>query len=76
VLAEGANLRHPTGTSLMIELTGNFTIETNATIDVSGHGYAPNATYPGEIPPGARRGGSHMGYGGYSSSPGSTYGSV
>ncbi len=75
----GAFLKHTyssgaTPQSLVIELSGDLTVEAGGQIDASRRGYPANTTYPGETTPGGGGGGSHLGRGGLS--PGSTYGSV
>ena len=78
-LQAGAFLKHSSSSaatpqSLVIELTGDLTLEAGSQIDVSKRGYPADTTYPGETAPGGGGGGSHLGRGGLA--PGSTYGSV
>jgi len=82
VLKSGAKLSHPSATSsgspgqLLIRLTGDLTIESGASIDVSVRGYAVGVTYPGTSTPDGGSGGSHIGFGGTTGTAGSTFGSV
>jgi hypothetical protein len=62
---------------LILSVTGTATIESGASIDVSGRGYAAGTSYPGAQTPGNSSGGSHLGVGGLMSGPtGETFGSV
>ncbi|MDA8020340.1 MAG: Ig-like domain-containing protein [Thermoanaerobaculia bacterium] len=84
LLRSGSTLTHRATTDssnaqrLEILLTGRLMIESGAAIDVSGKGYRPNQTHPGETTSANGSGGSHLGRGGQfaTSLPGSTYGSV
>ena len=81
-VTENSVLRQPATTSnaspeiLDIVLTGDMTVGTGASIDVSTRGFARSVTYPGASAPGHESGGSHLGYGGNRSSLASTFGSV
>jgi hypothetical protein len=48
----------------------------NSSIDVTGQGYAPRTTYPGERAAAANGGAAHIGLGGWRADSGSTYGSI
>jgi hypothetical protein len=80
VIQPNANLYHPSGESLVIELSGDLVVAADASINVTGRGFAAETTYPGASRPGDKKGGSHIGYGNgnknNNSSPGSTYGSI
>jgi hypothetical protein len=80
----GATLSHPktendgAGESLLIDLSGNLIVEAGGSIDVSGHGYVQDDTYPGEIPTDStvqdKDSGSHIGQGsGFATTFGSVY---
>ncbi len=83
-IKSGATLTHPaTGNTsggpknLTVNVSGALTLESNATIDVSGRGYSAVVSYPNTPIPGAGSGGSHLGSGGLAGSPlGATYGSI
>ena len=65
------------GNTDALRLTLSDTLTVNGSIDVSGHGFGPNSSYPGATTPGDVNGGSHIGIGGIrSASGGSTFGSV
>src|SRR5205814_121393 len=76
----GATLTNPAAaisTPFNINVSGAITVEANGSIDVSGHGYPLNTTYPGATLPANGTGGSHIGVGGLWDPPtGSTFGSV
>jgi hypothetical protein len=65
------------GATDALRLTISDTLTVNGSIDVSGHGFGPNSSYPGAALPGDVNGGSHIGIGGIRNAPGgSTYGSI
>jgi hypothetical protein len=71
----GATLTQGATDALRLNLSGTLTVQGN--IDVTGHGYGSNTSYPGASTPGDATGGAHIGLGGVWSGPqGSTYGSV
>jgi hypothetical protein len=71
----GATLTQGSTDALRLNVTG--TLNVIGSINVDGHGYGSNASYPGATTPGDATGGSHMGLGGVWSNPQpSTFGSV
>jgi hypothetical protein len=63
--------------SVTMNVSGTLAIESGASINVTGQGYAASATYPGATPPGGDNGGSHIGLGGSpGAQSGTTFGSV
>jgi hypothetical protein len=65
------------GNTDALRLTVSDTLTVLGSIDVSGHGFGPNSSYPGATTPGDVNGGSHIGIGGIrNGSGGSTFGSV
>ena len=84
----GGKLSHPStasaAESLTVTVAGDVLVEEGGSIDASGRGYTQETTYPGASVPGQYTGGSHLGYGSYSTwaaqnggaHVGSAYGSV
>ncbi len=71
----GATLTQGATDALRLNVSGTLTVLGN--IDVSGHGYGSNSSYPGASTPGDATGGAHIGLGGVWTGPqGSTFGSV
>jgi hypothetical protein len=82
IVLRGATITHAPSTpgaekSVNLNVTGSLYVESGASIDVSGRGYAPAVTYPDAVAASGTVGGSHLGVSGqWGGTAGSTYGSV
>ncbi|HUP60265.1 MAG TPA: carboxypeptidase regulatory-like domain-containing protein [Thermoanaerobaculia bacterium] len=78
VVLEGGKViqKHPDNANASLVTVDRLFVACSATIDVTGQGFAPRTTYPGETPSAANSGGSHIGVGGARGLPGTSYGSV
>ncbi|MFL6246089.1 MAG: Ig-like domain-containing protein [Thermoanaerobaculia bacterium] len=77
-LTINGTITHPDGGSLTLDVEETLHLKAGAKIDVSGHGYARNTSYPGATLPGSGVGGSHIGVSGQLSTNtlASSFGSV